>query len=191
VVEVYRDTEKYRIGRKLVEPSGTRADRPGLRAMLAAARVGEIDVIMAWREDRLYRGYRPMLDVLECVEETGVDVELVMEVFDKKMAPVKAWAARQELDAKHDRFVMGVEGRLEKGRMWHVNERYGYHYEDGVWQTVPDEAEAFYGYYTVHVLTNGEVSGMLSVNGATGRVWFHTWHGAFIGMQSLEEKPTD
>ena len=54
-----------------------------------------------------------------------------------------------------------------------------------------DEAEAFYGYYTVHVLTNGEVSGMLSVNGATGRVWFHTWHGAFIGMHSLEQNSTD
>src|SRR3990172_5050713 len=168
VVEVYRDTEKYRIGRKLVEPSGTRADRPGLRAMLAAARVGEIDVIMAWREDSLYRGYRPMLDVLECVEETGVDVELVMEVFDKKMAPVKAWAARQELDAKHDRFVMGVEGRLEKGRMWHVNERYGYHYEDGVWQTVPDEAEAVRNIKTWYAddVSVGEIRRRLNGSGA-------------------------
>ena len=37
VVHVYRDVEKYRIGNKLVEPSGIRSDRPGLLAMLKAA----------------------------------------------------------------------------------------------------------------------------------------------------------
>jgi len=57
VVAVYRDTTKYRVGKTLVEPSGTRADRPALRAMLSDARMGRFDVILAWREDRLYRGY--------------------------------------------------------------------------------------------------------------------------------------
>lgn len=47
---------------------------------------------------------------------------------------------------------------------------------------VADEADAFYGYYTLHVLTDGEVTGMLSVNGYTGQVWYHTWHGDFVGM---------
>lgn len=45
-----------------------------------------------------------------------------------------------------------------------------------------DEAEPFYGYYTVHTLTDGEISGMLSVNGYTGRVWYHSWHGDFVDM---------
>ncbi len=45
-----------------------------------------------------------------------------------------------------------------------------------------EEANAFYGYYTLHVLTDGEVTGMLSVNGYTGQVWYHTWHGAFVDM---------
>src|SRR5919198_1004256 len=54
IVEVYRDVERYRVGKRLVEPSGTRADRPGLKRMLADARAGKIDVIVAWREDRLY-----------------------------------------------------------------------------------------------------------------------------------------
>src|SRR5512138_3218674 len=59
VVEpVYRDIKKYQVGKRLVEPSGTRADRPGLKQMLADARAGNFDVIVAWREDRLYRGYR-------------------------------------------------------------------------------------------------------------------------------------
>lgn len=48
--------------------------------------------------------------------------------------------------------------------------------------TADDQADAFYGYYTLHVLQDGQVVGMLSVNGVTGQVWYHTWHGDFIGM---------
>ncbi len=50
------------------------------------------------------------------------------------------------------------------------------------------EVDAFYGYYTIHVIKNGEVYGMLSVNGYTGDVWYHTWHGNFIEMKELEEQ---
>ena len=100
VVAAYRDIKKYRVGKRLVDPSGERADRPELKKMLADAYAGKFDVIVAWREDRLYRGYRPMLDVLDCIEGTGIDIALVKEHFDKKLAPVKAWAARMELDAK-------------------------------------------------------------------------------------------
>jgi hypothetical protein len=52
--------------------------------------------------------------------------------------------------------------------------------------TVSDEADAFYGYYTIHVLRDGAVSGMLSVNSYTGNVWYHNWHGDFIGMWEPE-----
>jgi hypothetical protein len=38
----------------------------------------------------------------------------------------------------------------------------------------------FYGYYTFDFTVNGKIYGMLSVNGYTGQVWFHSWHGAFI-----------
>ncbi len=38
----------------------------------------------------------------------------------------------------------------------------------------------FYGYYTIHILKDGKIYGMLSVNGYTGDVWFHRWHGYFI-----------
>lgn len=58
VVRVYRDVEKYRVGKKLIEPSGNRSDRPALQAMLKNAMRNEFDIILAWREDRLYRGLR-------------------------------------------------------------------------------------------------------------------------------------
>jgi len=47
---------------------------------------------------------------------------------------------------------------------------------------VDEHAEPFYGYYTLHVTQGGEVIGMLSVNGYSGQVFPHTWHGDFIEM---------
>lgn len=42
------------------------------------------------------------------------------------------------------------------------------------------DVHEFYGYYTVHVVRDGVVSGMLSVNGYSGQVWYHNWHGTYI-----------
>jgi DNA invertase Pin-like site-specific DNA recombinase len=108
--------------------------------MLADAQAGKFDVMIAWREDRLYRSYRPMLDCLDVLESTDVEIELVKETFDRKLAPVKAWAARMELDAKHDRMMMGIAGRLAKGKPWNNHVRYGYRLEDGV--NIDDQEEA-------------------------------------------------
>jgi hypothetical protein len=51
-------------------------------------------------------------------------------------------------------------------------------------------ADPFYGYYTIHTLRDGEIEGMLSVHGTTGRVWYHTWHGAFVQMIEMEDEHT-
>jgi len=37
-----------------------------------------------------------------------------------------------------------------------------------------------YGYYTIDFEKDGKIIGMLSVNGYSGQVWYHSWHGAFI-----------
>jgi hypothetical protein len=34
-------------------------------------------------------------------------------------------------------------------------------------------------------LKDGRIAGMLSVNGSTGQVWFHSWHGNFIQSREL------
>lgn len=52
--------------------------------------------------------------------------------------------------------------------------------------TVENHADPFYGYYTLHVTRDGEVIGMLSVNGFSGDVFLHTWHGNFIEMSEVE-----
>lgn len=116
VVNVYRDIERYRIKNKWVEPSGTRHDRPGLLAMLSDAEQGYFDVILAWREDRLYRGMRAMLMVIETAQTHKITLMLARETFDPKMAPLKAWVAQMELDGIRERMTMGIKARLRAGK---------------------------------------------------------------------------
>ena len=126
VVVVYRDVEKYRVGNKLVEPSGTRSDRPSLLAMLKDASKDEFDVILAWREDRLYRGLRSMLAVLETVQDYKIEILLAKETFDSKITPVRAWAAQMELDGMKERMGMVVKAWLKAGKANTGQNRYGY-----------------------------------------------------------------
>jgi hypothetical protein len=49
-----------------------------------------------------------------------------------------------------------------------------------------EQADTFYGYYTIHVMQDGRLFGMLSINGYSGDVWYHSWHGDFIDMEEME-----
>lgn len=44
----------------------------------------------------------------------------------------------------------------------------------------------FYGYYTLDFEKNGKVAGMLSVNGYSGQVFLHTWHGTFVEESEIQ-----
>jgi DNA invertase Pin-like site-specific DNA recombinase len=134
--------EKYRLGNKLVEPSGTRSDRPALLAMLEAASRDEFDIILARREDRLYRGMRAMLLILETIQEHKIAVMLARETFDPKIAPLRAWVAQMELDGMKERLTMGVKARLKAGKANTGQDRYGYQRIDD--QIVVVEEEAYW-----------------------------------------------
>jgi hypothetical protein len=45
--------------------------------------------------------------------------------------------------------------------------------------------DSFYGFYTVDFERTGRLVGMVSVNGYTGQVWYHSWHGTFIQLKDL------
>jgi len=49
--------------------------------------------------------------------------------------------------------------------------------------TADKNPQMFYGYYTIDILKDGQPVGLLSVNGSTGRVILHTWHGSFVSRQ--------
>jgi hypothetical protein len=53
---------------------------------------------------------------------------------------------------------------------------------------VHDDGAGFYGYYTFDFDSpGGTLAGMLSVEGSTGAVWMHTWHGSFVDEWEAEE----
>jgi DNA invertase Pin-like site-specific DNA recombinase len=141
VVNVYRDIERYRSKNKWVEPSGTRYDRPGLLSMLRDAADDQFDVILAWREDRLYRGMRAMLLVLETIQQNNISIMLALETFDPATAPLKAWLAQTELENIKERMTMGVKARLKAGKANSGQDRYGYQRVGEKIEIVPEEAK--------------------------------------------------
>jgi site-specific DNA recombinase len=94
--------------------------------MIKDASQGEFDVILAWREDRLYRGLRSMLMVLDVVQKYKLNILLAKETFDSKIAPLRAWVAQMELDGMKERMNMGVKARLKSGKANTGQDRYGY-----------------------------------------------------------------
>jgi hypothetical protein len=52
--------------------------------------------------------------------------------------------------------------------------------------TRAEEPTRFYGYYTIDTEKDGKTSGMLSVNGYSGEVWYHSWHGPFEAKEEGE-----
>jgi hypothetical protein len=52
--------------------------------------------------------------------------------------------------------------------------------------TAAPDVIKFYGYYTLDFEKDGKVAGMLSVNGYSGQIFFHTWHGTFIEESEIQ-----
>lgn len=179
VVGVYRDVDRYRSRGRLVEPSGTRVDRPGFVQLLADAAAGQVDVILAWKADRLYRGVKPAVLVDDLLEASHVRVELVRETFDRKTLFIMAAIGRMELDNIRERTEMGMRARVRSG-MIHggpVPAGYtavpgengaaaGYVLDEG-WRGFFDDLARLY----LQRLPLAEIARQLGPNPRTGRPW--------------------
>ena len=118
VVEAIRDTERYRVKGKLVEPSGRRSDRPGWKRLLSMARAGSVDVILAWKDNRLYRGLRPAADLADLLSDRkDLRIELVHGTFDPKYLGLLAGVAAIEVGSTLESTMAGRRGGLSRGRL--------------------------------------------------------------------------
>lgn len=89
--------------------SATKDKRPGYDAMLADARSGAYDVIVAWAVDRLTRSMRRLEDLIDLCEQTGVrvvtcsgDLDLTSDM-GRAGARIFAAMARAEVERKGTR----------------------------------------------------------------------------------------
>ncbi len=76
--------------------------------------------------------------------------------------------------------VTGVEPQVTGPEARRIAQRWLDENRSGLRAT---EVTAFPGYHTLHVERDGRIAGMLSVNAYTGAVWYHWWHGRFVGME--------
>jgi len=79
-------------------------------------------------------------------------------------------------------FAQPTEMTITKDKAWSLAQAY---LDANFLGTTVEDADQFYGYYTIHTEKDGKITGMLSVNGLTGQIWYHWWHGQFI--QELED----
>jgi len=130
----YRATQSPKKG-KMVNPSGERADRPQFLAMLERIKVGNIDIVLCWRDDRLMRHPR-VASVLEDALDEGDKARgtrppiLVMDAtgatLDRFVLHIKAVIGREENKRRVERIKLGKVGTLKQGRWPGMYWRYGY-----------------------------------------------------------------
>lgn len=99
------------------------ARRPQLEAMLEGVRRGNIDAIVTWHNDRLYRRTRELLDFVDLAEETGVRLATVNagdfdlstpsgQLFAKNLVSM----AEYEVGHSKERMKAAAIQRAEQGR---------------------------------------------------------------------------
>lgn len=128
-------------------------------------------------------------------ENTGIHAfELLVDRYTGTVSPEPGPNMMWNTRYGHMGGMMGGWGRQQSGEMFVTPDLARDIAQQWLDQNLPgaaaaEDADAFYGYYTIHVMQGGQVSGMLSVNGYSGEVWYHNWHGSFIDMQEMEDEP--
>jgi len=174
IVARYVDKEKYRVKGKLVQPSAQRKDRPAYQEMLAAARSGEFNIIVAWKEDRLYRGMYAAMPLAELLDEKGnkLNIELIRETFDRKMLGIKAALGKIEVDNIRERTIMGRRARLAQGEVPGGDQvKYGYRKNGKELEIEEQEAEIVCKIFAWYIVgeTNMEIRRRLNASGIRPR----------------------
>jgi DNA invertase Pin-like site-specific DNA recombinase len=126
--------------------SAERANRPAYQQMLADARTGAFTQIIAWKDDRLWRGFRPAADlddVLRAVRE--LDVTFAEGVFSKDYFGIYVGIAMSENRTRVNRMRLGKASKARNGQVPNGRPPYGYKTVDkrlerhpGQWEYLED-----------------------------------------------------
>jgi site-specific DNA recombinase len=128
--------------------SGANTNRPALQEMLRDIRAGIINRVLVYKLDRLSRSQR---DTLSLIEDDFIpnkcDFTSLNENFDtstpfgRAAIGILAVFAQLEREQIKERMQMGADARAKEGK-WHGGVTpFGYKYNGGVLEIVPEEAE--------------------------------------------------
>ena len=162
--------------------SGTSRNRKGYRQLCSMVASGEADMVIAWREDRLYRGFSVVL-LHEALEATpSAKVHLVHENFEKSRMALMAGIAQHELETTRQRMESGWRERLRQGKLGPGEVLYGYERgEDGYAKVNEVEAvvvKRIFGLY-LEGIPWLEVRAVLAAEGSHNRKGGR-WHTAHL-----------
>jgi DNA invertase Pin-like site-specific DNA recombinase len=110
VVQVYSD-----------RMSGAKAERPGLKALMADASRGAFDVVLVWRFDRFARSIEQLVSALAEFRSLGIDFVSAQEALDtstpmgKAMFTIVGAMAELERNVIRERILAGLEHARAKG----------------------------------------------------------------------------
>jgi DNA invertase Pin-like site-specific DNA recombinase len=127
--------------------SASKGPRPEYSRMLSLLRAGEINTIITWHTDRLYRRVRDLVDLVELAEKHSIQILTVMAGEIDLTTPAGRMAAgmlghvaRYEVEQKGARQVAANAQRAKQGVWQFSNRPYGYERKDGRVIIVPEEA---------------------------------------------------
>lgn len=130
-------------------------DRPGLNAMLQAAKDKEFEMLIVYRLDRLFRSQRKLLNALHELVDYGVGFQSSTEAFDTEtpsgrlMLQILGSFAEHERETIRDR-MMGGKLRAARDGKWVTGvPPYGYRVDKKTQKLVahPEEAEVVKKFY--------------------------------------------
>jgi site-specific DNA recombinase len=106
--------------------------RPQWAEVLAMIERGEVDVVVAWQVDRMYRTIRDLEDLVELTEGTGVVLATVSGELNlttangRMMARILGSTARGEVEMKSERQKRAHAARSKAGRPWWNSRPFGF-----------------------------------------------------------------
>lgn len=190
--QAYADRQGYEVLRTYQDvQSGTDAKRAGFQAMLADARAGKVDVLIAWRQDRLLRGIAPAHHLNDVMEGYGVEVETAAEVFNRQYFLVMVGIAKSEIDTFRERSRMGKLGAARAGRVPLAQHSIPYGYTrtpEGTLEAVDAEAEIVRRIFTAYTTGTSTQAIVSDLERLTGENWTNTkihrilGHSAYVGV---------
>ena len=128
--------------------SGRTMNRPGLQAMIAAIKDGEVKAVVIYKLDRLSRKQRDTMTIIEdIISANDIDLVSLNETLDtstpwgRAMIGILSSFNQMESENIQMRTTMGREAKAKTGGYVGGKPPIGYKAVDGVLTVVPEEAE--------------------------------------------------
>jgi site-specific DNA recombinase len=127
--------------------SASKGERPSFAKLLSLIETGEVQTIIVWHTDRLYRRVRDLVALVELAEKHALRILTVKageldlnNSTGRMMAQIMGAVARQEVEHKGERQKNANSQRAKAGVWQFSNRPYGYARLNGVVQVVESEA---------------------------------------------------